>query len=116
MTAPATAFRFVALFAGVFGVSAAVAAPIHADMMGNAFLNALNNAGIQYGQPATAIAVGRSVCPKALAPGGTFESVVADMAELNGMSHERAAAFTVVAIATYCPSLLSPLFPNKLQA
>ena len=102
--------------AGAFGVAAGVAAPIHADMLGNAFLNALTNAGISYGQPATAVAMGRSVCPKVLAPGGTFEAVVAEMAELNGLSRERAAAFTVVAIATYCPSLLAPLFPNKLQA
>ena len=111
-----TAVRILALTAGVFGVSAAVAAPIHADMLGNAFLNALNTAGIPYSQPAAAMALGRSVCPKVLAPGGTFEAVVTEIAEVNGMPRERAAGFTVVAIATYCPSLLSPLFPNKLQA
>ena len=116
MTAPAIAIRVLTLTLGAFGVSAGMAAPIHADMLGNAFLNALTNAGISYGQPATAIALGRSVCPKVLAPGGTFEAVVAEMAQINGLSHDRAAGFTAVAIATYCPSLLSPLFPNKLQA
>lgn len=102
--------------AGVFGVSATVAAPIHADMMENAFLNALNNAGIPYSQPSTTTAMGRSVCPKALAPGGSFESVVSEVAEANGMSRERASAFTIVAIATFCPAMISPLLPHRLQA
>ncbi|WP_373140862.1 DUF732 domain-containing protein [Mycobacterium marinum] len=113
---PALALRFLALTAGVFGVSAAVAAPIHADMMGNAFLTALNNAGISYSQPAAAMAMGRSVCPMAVEPNGTFESVVARMVDKNGMPRETAAAFTVVAIATYCPAVIYPLLPNRLQA
>jgi hypothetical protein len=116
VTAPAMAFRFLALAAGVVGVSATVAAPIHADMMGNAFLNALNNAGVPYSQPAAAIALGRSVCPKAFSPGGTFDSIVVEMAEVNGLSSERAAAFTIVAIATYCPALIAPMLPHRLQA
>lgn len=116
MTAPATALRVLALAAGVFGVSATVAAPIHADMMGNAFLNALNNAGIPYSQPATTVALGRSVCPKVLSPGGSFDAIVSEMAELNDLTPERAAAFTIVAIATYCPALISPMLPHRLQA
>ncbi len=113
---PATALRLPALIAGVFGLSATMAAPIHADMMGNAFLTALNNAGISYSQPVTTMALGRSVCPMAVQPGGTFESVVSKMAENNGMSHDAAGAFTIVAIATYCPAMIAPLLPNRLQA
>ena len=116
MTAPVLALRFLALAAGVFGVSATVAAPIHADMMGNAFLTALNNAGISYSQPATAVALGRSVCPMAFVPGRSFESIVSELAETTGLARDRAAAFTVVAIATYCPALISPLLPHRLQA
>lgn len=116
MTAPAMALRFLVLAAGVFGVSATVAAPIHADMMGNAFLNALNNAGVPYSQPATAIAMGRSICPKALSKGETFDSIVEEMSEVSGLSNERAAAFTIVAIATYCPALIAPMLPHRLQA
>lgn len=116
MTAPAIGLRVLALAAGVFGLSTTMAAPIHADMMGNAFLNALNNAGIPYNQPAPTMAMGRSVCPKALKPGESFESVVAEIADLNGLSHERASAFTVVAIATFCPAMISPLLPHRLQA
>lgn len=116
VTAPAMVLRLMALAAGVFGVSATVAAPIHADMMGNAFLNALNNAGIPYSQPAPTVALGRSICPKVFSEGGTFDSIVAEMAEVNGLSRERAAAFTIVAIATYCPALISPMLPHRLQA
>ena len=116
MTASVMALRLLALAAGVLGMSATMAAPTHADMMGNAFLTALNNAGISYGQPATAMAMGRSVCPMAVQPDGTFDSVVAKMAENSGMSHDVAAAFTIVAIATYCPAVLYPLLPNRLQA
>lgn len=116
MTASALTLRFLALTAGVLGASATMAAPTHADMMGNAFLAALNNAGISYSQPAATMAMGRSVCPMAVAPDGTFEAVVAKMAEGNGMSRDVAAAFTIVAIATYCPAVVYPLLPNRLQA
>lgn len=55
------ATTLLALLAGVFGGAASCAAPIQADMMGNAFLTALTNAGIAYDQPATTVALGRSV-------------------------------------------------------
>lgn len=53
------ATTLLALLAGVFGGAASCAAPIQADMMGNAFLTALTNAGIAYDQPATTVALGR---------------------------------------------------------
>ncbi|SON63469.1 Putative lipoprotein LprJ [Mycobacterium simulans] len=110
------AAALLTLIAGVLGASASMAAPIHADMMGNAFLSALNNAGISYGQPASTMALGRSVCPMVVQQGSTFESVASKMAEDNGMSREVAGAFTIVAIATFCPAVISPLMPNRLQA
>lgn len=107
----------VARVAGrVFGGAASCAAPIQADMMGNAFLTALTNAGIAYDQPATTVALGRSVCPMVVAPGGTFESITSRMAEINGMSRDMASTFTIVAIGTYCPAVIAPLMPNRLQA
>ncbi|CRH11941.1 lipoprotein LprJ [Mycobacterium tuberculosis] len=91
------ATTLLALLAGVFGGAASCAAPIQADMMGNAFLTALTNAGIAYDQPATTVALGRSVCPMVVAPGGTFESITSRMAEINGMSRDMASTFTIVA-------------------
>ncbi|WP_253851555.1 DUF732 domain-containing protein [Mycobacterium sp. 1423905.2] len=112
----AAALRLLGLTAGLVGVSAAAAAPTHADMMGNAFLTALNNAGIPYSQPASTMALGRSVCPMLVEPNGTFESITARMAEHSGLSRDMAASFTIVAIATYCPSVIAPLMPHRLQA
>lgn len=106
----------LALTSGAFGAAASVAAPIQADMMGNAFLTALSNAGIPYSQPASTMALGRSVCPMVFEPGGTFDAISARMAEITGMPRDAAAKFTIVAIATYCPALIGPLLPNRLQA
>ena len=96
--------------------AATLAAPIRADMMGNAFLAALTNAGVSYSQPATTTALGESVCPMLFQPGGTFDSIASKVADNNGMSHDAAGVFTVIAIATYCPAVLAPLLPNRLQA
>ena len=84
--------------------------------MGNAFLAALTNAGVTYSQPASTMALGQSVCPMLVQPGGSFDSVASNMADGNGMSHEAAGVFTIVAIATFCPSVMFPLLPNRLQA
>ncbi|QUR67457.1 DUF732 domain-containing protein [Mycobacterium spongiae] len=104
------------LIVGVFGAAGSCAAPIQADLMGNAFLAALDNAGISYSQPVTTMTLGRSVCPMAVEPGGTFESVTTAMAERIGIGRDAAEAFTIVAIATYCPAIIAPLLPDRLQA
>jgi hypothetical protein len=114
--AHATALRFLALTAGVATAGATLAAPIRADMMGNAFLVALTNAGVSYSQPASTMALGQSVCPMVVQPGGSFESINSKMADGNGMSQDAAAVFTLIAIATYCPAVMAPLLPNRLQA
>ncbi|BBX96288.1 DUF732 domain-containing protein [Mycobacterium lacus] len=112
----ATALRLLAVTAGVLGAAATWPAPTRADMMGSAFLTALNNAGISYSQPAGTMALGRSVCPMVVAPGETFDSITSRMAESSGMSRDAAGAFTIVAIATFCPAVIAPLLPNRLQA
>jgi hypothetical protein len=115
-TLQATALRFVGVTAGLAALAATLAAPIRADMMGNAFLSALTNAGVSYTQPAGTMAAGQSVCPMVVQPGGSFDSVVAKVAAGNGMPHDKAGVFTLIAIATYCPAVLAPLLPNRLQA
>lgn len=111
-----TASRFLVVSAGLAAAAATSAAPIRADMMGNAFLVALTNAGVSYTQPASTMALGQSVCPMLVQPGGSFDSVASKMADSNGMSHDKAGVFTLIAIATYCPAVLAPLLPNRLQA
>jgi hypothetical protein len=112
----ATALRLIALAAGLLAATTVLAAPIRADMLGNAFLSALTNAGVSYSQPVSTTAAGQSVCPMLFQPGESFDSVVSEMAVRRGMSEKSAGVFTIVAIATYCPGVLAPLLNGRLQA
>lgn len=109
-------WRLLAVTAGVAGLTAAPAPPVHADLMGDAFLRALTNAGVPFSQPDATTALGRSVCPMLVAPGGSFDAAVAAAGEANGMPTEAAGVFTIIAIATYCPAVLAPLLSNRLPA
>jgi hypothetical protein len=111
-----TVARILGVIAGLVALAAILSAPIRADMLGNAFLSALTNAGITYTQPASTVAMGQSVCPMLFEPGGSFDEVTSKVAEGNGMSYEMAGRFTIVAIATYCPAALAPLLGNRLQS
>ena len=51
-------------------------APVRADMVGNAFLSALTNAGIAVPSRPATLALGQSVCPMLVNPGQSFDSVV----------------------------------------
>ena len=106
--------RFLGVTTGVAGLTAALAAPVHADLMGNAFLRALTNAGVSVSQPDSTTALGQSVCPMLVQPGGSFDSVISAMADSGRMSNDVAGVFTVVAIATYCPAVLTPLLSDRL--
>ena len=116
VSSAALVLRVVGVGAGMAGLTAALAAPVRADLMGDAFLRALTNAGVPVSQPGTATALGQSVCPMLVSPGGSFDSVVSAMADGGGMSHEAAGVFTVVAIATYCPAVLAPLLSDRAPA
>ena len=111
-----TVVRIVGVITGLVALAAILSAPIRADMLGNAFLAALTNAGITYTQPASTVAMGQSVCPMLFEPGGSFDEVTSKVAEGTGMSYQMAGRFTIVAIATYCPAALAPLLGNRLQS
>ena len=106
----------MALATGLIAATTLLATPIRADMLGSAFLSALTNAGVAYTQPASTTAAGQSVCPLLFQPGESFDSVVSEIAVRRGMSEKTAGVFTIVAIATYCPSVLAPLLNGRLQA
>jgi hypothetical protein len=98
---------------GVIGAVAASGTTARADMVGNSFLNALTAAGIPYNDPSSTMALGQSVCPMAVQPGGTFDAVAASMAYHSGMARDRANLFTLIAISVFCPGLLSPILPDR---
>jgi hypothetical protein len=110
-----TLLPMIGVVTGLAVLAAALSAPIRADMVGNAFLSALTNAGISYTQPTGTTAMGQAVCPMLFEPGGSFDEVTSKLAEGNGMSYEVAGRFTIVAIATYCPALIAPLLGNRMQ-
>ncbi|MCV7031905.1 DUF732 domain-containing protein [Mycobacterium sherrisii] len=112
----AKAVGLVVLTASLITAAASMAAPIRADMAGNRFLSALTNAGVAVTQPATALAAGQSVCPMLVEPGQSFDSVVSEMASDSGMTEKNAGIFTIVAIATFCPSMIAPLVPDRFKA
>ena len=111
-----TALRLVAVSAGLVGLLSLPTPPVHADLMGNAFLRALTNAGVPVSQPYSAMALGQSVCPLLVQPGGSFDSVISSMADGAGMSRDVAGVFTIVAIATYCPAVMAPLLSDHIPA
>lgn len=108
--------RVLGVGACVAGLAAPLAAPVRADMRGNAFLMALSNAGITYPHPASALALGQSVCPMLVMPGQTFDTVAAEMARRSGLGYDSAGLFTIVAIANFCPAVIAPLLQNRLTA
>jgi Protein of unknown function (DUF732) len=105
--------------AGVIIAVAASAAPARADPIQDAFLDALNNAGVTYNDPGTAVSLAQSICPMLAQPGGNFATVASNMAGQNGLSADMTGLFTSIAISMYCPSMMTSLangdFTNAFQ-
>ena len=83
--------------------------------MGDAFLSALNNAGVNYGDPGSAVALGQSICPLLAQPGGSFAGAASNIAN-NGIPPNMAALFTSIAISMYCPSMVASMANGGLPA
>lgn len=83
-------------------VATAFSATGEADPSDDNFIDALSHAGIEYGEPGNAMAVGQSICPMLAQPGGSFAAAASGVAH-RGMSPQLAKMFTTIAIQTYCP-------------
>src|ERR1700744_4452847 len=90
-------------------VATGLSAPGGADPSDDNFIDALSHAGIEYGEPGNAMAVGQSICPMLMQPGGNFAAAASGVAH-RGMSPQAARMFTTIAIRTYCPEQI----PNLL--
>ncbi|WAC90611.1 DUF732 domain-containing protein [Mycobacterium sp. Aquia_213] len=102
--------RLLTAVAGLLAVAAAFGSP-PAEADANAddnFIDALNHAGIDFGQPGNAMAVGESVCPMLAQPGGSFAGAVTSIRR-QGMSPRMAQMFTTIAIQSYCPQVMTNL-------
>jgi len=107
--------RLLAAAAALLTVAAAFAAPAEADAhQDDDFIDALNHAGIDFGQPGNAMAVGESVCPMLAQPGGSFAGAVTSIRR-RGMSPKMAQVFTTIAIQSYCPDVMANLANGNMS-
>jgi Protein of unknown function (DUF732) len=102
----ANAIGVAAVSVGVITAAGVSAAPARADVMTDAFLSALNNAGVGYGDPSNAAQLGQSICPMLAQPGGNFAGVASSVAN-NGIPPGMASLFTNIAISMYCPQMMA---------
>jgi Protein of unknown function (DUF732) len=100
------AIRVLAVSVGVLSAAVLWEAPARADAVSDAFLSALNNAGVNYNDPGNAVSLGQSICPLLAQPGGSFASAATSVAN-NGISPDMASLFTNIAISMYCPSMVA---------
>lgn len=95
----------VASLAVVIGTAAPADADI--DATDQAFLVALQKAGLTYQDPGRAIAVGKMVCDL-VDVGMPGSDIVKDLQDYNpGFAGDGAAKFTAIAAEAYCPKSLS---------
>lgn len=105
--------RTLAVFAALIAlatIAATTDVPADADTTNDAFLSALSNAGINYGDPIDTANLGQSICPQLVQPGKDFASVASQIrGNNNGISPDMASFFTGIAISMYCPSMISSI-------
>ncbi|EFG76145.1 hypothetical protein HMPREF0591_3951 [Mycobacterium parascrofulaceum ATCC BAA-614] len=106
--------RLLAAAAGLLTAASALAAPAGADNPDDNFIDALNHAGIDFGEPGNAMSVGQSICPMLAEPGGNFAAAASSVSG-RGMSPMMARMFTTIAIQTYCPEQMANLASGNLS-
>jgi hypothetical protein len=102
------------LGAGCLIVAAAMfSGPAEADPHDDDFIDALSHAGVEYGEPGNAMAVGQSICPMLAQPGGNFAAAASRVGR-RGMSPQMAQLFTTIAIQTYCPEEMANIMGGNV--
>lgn len=109
--------RVLAACSGLLTVAAALTAPAEAeaDSIDNAFLAALDGAGVNYGDPASTVSLAQSVCPTLAKEGETF-ATVAQSVTGRGISPGMADMFTAIAIQMYCPSAIASIEKGQMPS
>ena len=80
----ATAAQVLAVAVGVSMAAALSPAAAHADSTSDAFLAALNTAGVDYADPGSAVELGQSICPMLSEPGGSFAKTASTLSAATG--------------------------------
>jgi hypothetical protein len=82
-----------------------MAAPAHADAVDDAFIAALNRAGIHYDNAEAATQLAKQVCPQLVGPGKSFGAAVSRV-QGGGIPPQMAAFFAGMAVKLYCPAMM----------
>lgn len=106
--------RLLAATAGLLTAAAAFAEPAEANPIDDTFIDALQNAGVDYGAAGNAVVMGQAICPTLAQPGGSFVSAASSIAGANGMSPQMAETFTSIAISIYCPTVIANVAAGNL--
>ena len=106
--------RLLAAAAGLLTVAAAFAAPAEADPNDDNFIDALNHAGVDFGEPGNAMAMGESDLPDAR-PAGRQHGRGRAARSGAGLSPGMAQMFTTIAIQTYCPTEMANIANGNLS-
>jgi hypothetical protein len=94
---------------GVAAAAAATIAPASADDGNDAFLNALNKAGVQYGDSNAVTQLGQTICPMLAKPGGNFAEAASTVSGKSVISPAMTGLFTTIAIQAYCPTMIGQM-------
>jgi hypothetical protein len=106
--------RLLAATAGILTAAAAFAAPAEASPVDDDFIDALNHAGVNFGEPGNAMSMGQSVCSMLAKPGGNIAAAAQQVRGSNGMSAGTAKMFATIAIQMYCPTMLADIASGKM--
>jgi Protein of unknown function (DUF732) len=98
----------------LIAASALFSAPVQADPHDDDFIDALSHAGVEYGEPGNAMAVGQSICPMLAQSGGSFAAAASGVSH-RGMSPQMAQLFTTIAIQTYCPEEMANILGGNVS-
>ena len=98
--------RIAAAALGLAIAAAPVAvAPAHAIPADDAFMAALDAAGVSVDNPAVAKNVARSICPSLKSGAKTMTWLVAGVT-MQGIPRQVATTFVGLAVRTYCPKMI----------
>ncbi|XVL46925.1 DUF732 domain-containing protein [Mycobacterium lepromatosis] len=87
-----------------------------ADTIDDNFINALNHAGVNFGEPRSAMTLGQYVCPILAKSGGNFAAAVQRIRGNSSMSPQMAETFARIAISIYCPTLMANVASGNIPS
>ena len=100
---------------GLVAAATGLAAPAQADSATDAFIKALNSAGLNSHNPGNAVELGQQVCPMLADTGQTTADVAAKIADIGGMSLGPATMFTGIAISMFCPAAIARIGNGQID-